>query len=138
MASPLERNGAATGHVEEPDDVAVVGDRLPPEQHLHALEQRADAAWTLVGHRLVAADREREFFVLGADAEARLRHDARGEPGDEVVARLDRCHVDFVAGHVGNPSGKGARPYTRPPRKGNQGREIARAAPRTDSNGTKA
>jgi hypothetical protein len=36
----------------------------------------------------------------------RLRLAARGEPRDEVVARLDRRHVDFIAGHSGGSVGQ--------------------------------
>ena len=63
------------GHVEEPDDVAVVGDRLPAEQHLHAFEQRADAAWTVVGHRLVAAG---VIKHLRRNVDAPFRDEAKG------------------------------------------------------------
>ena len=72
-----------------------------PSRSLHAFEQRADAARPAIGHRLVAVDGEREFLVLGADAELRLRLAARLEPRDEFVARFDRRHVDLVAGHAG-------------------------------------
>ena len=85
--------------VEQPDDVVVLDDRLPAEQMLHAFEQRADAAPPVIGHRPVTLDREREFLVLGADAELRLRLAARLEPRDEFVARFDRRHVDLVTSH---------------------------------------
>ena len=78
-----------------------------PSRSLHAVEQRADAARPAIGHRPVAVDREREFLVLGADAELRLRLAARLEPRDEFVARVDRRHVDLVAGHAGVPAKKG-------------------------------
>ena len=55
LAAGLQRDRAAAGHVIEPDDVAVLDDRLPAEQVLHALEQRADAARALIGHRAVTA-----------------------------------------------------------------------------------
>ena len=73
LAARLERDRAAAGHVEQADDVAVLDDRLPAEQMLHAFEQRADAAAAVIGNRAVALDREGEFLVLGADAELRLR-----------------------------------------------------------------
>ena len=44
LAAGLERDRAAAGDVEQADDVAALHDRLPAEQALHALEQRADAA----------------------------------------------------------------------------------------------
>ena len=112
LAARLERDGAAAGDVEQADDVAVLDDRLPAEQVLHALEQRADARAALIGHRPVAVDREGELLVLGADAEFRLRLDARFEPRDEFVARFDRRHVDLVTSHAGVPAER-ARPYTR-------------------------
>ena len=73
LPARLERDRAAAGDVEQADDVAVLEDRLPAEQVLHAFEQRADAAPALVRDRPVALDRERKFLVLGADAELRLR-----------------------------------------------------------------
>jgi hypothetical protein len=107
LAARLERDGAAAGHVEQPDDGVALHDRLPAEQHPHAVEQRANAAPTLVGHGLMPADREREFLVLGADAELRLRPHPGCEPGDELVARLDRRHVDLIACHAGSePKGR--------------------------------
>ena len=81
-------------------------DRLPAEQQLHALEQRLDAARPLVGDRRVAAERERELLVLGADPVLRLRLTARFQPRDEFVARFDRRHVDLVAGHAGKIPGR--------------------------------
>ena len=54
LAAGLERDRAAAGHVGEPDDVLALHDRLPAEQVLHAVEQRADAARPAVGHRPVA------------------------------------------------------------------------------------
>ena len=66
---------------------------------LHAFEQRANAASSLVGHRPVSFEREGEFFVLGADAELRLRLDALSDPIDEIVAPLDRRQVDLITRH---------------------------------------
>ena len=100
LAAGLERDRAAAGHVGKADDVRPLHDRVPAEQHLHPLEQPADAAAALVGHRLVTLDREGEFFVLGADAELRRRLGSLGEPRNEVVARLHRRHVDLIAGHA--------------------------------------
>ena len=105
LAARLERNRAAAGDVEQADDVVALHDRLPAEQMLHAVEQRADGAAAGIGHRAVVFDREGEFLVLGADAELRLRLAARFEPGDEFVARLDRGHVDLVTSHAGIPAG---------------------------------
>ena len=101
LAARLQRNGAAAGDVEHADDVVALHDRLPAEQVVHAVEQRADARAARIGHRPVTVDGEDEFLVLGADAELRLRLAARLEPGDEFVARLDRGHVDLVASHAG-------------------------------------
>ncbi len=125
LAAGLERDRPAAGHVEHADDVAVLHDRLPAEQELHALEQRADAAPALVGNRPVAFDREGEFLVLGADPIVRLRLAAFLEPRDELVARLDRRHIDLVTSHFGyelcGTVVKGAGPYTGATREGNGG-----------------
>ena len=99
LPARLERDRAAAGDVEHADDVAVLEDRLPAEQVLHAFEQRTDAAPALVGDRPVAFDGERKFLVLGADAEFRLRLHALGKPRDQGVARFDRRHVDLVTSH---------------------------------------
>ena len=73
LTARLQRNRAAAGDVEQADDIVALHDRLPAEQVLHAFKQRADAAAPLIGHRLVVIEREREFLVLGADAEMRFR-----------------------------------------------------------------
>ena len=99
LSAGLERDGAAAGHVEQADDVAALHDRLPAEQVLHALEQRANAAPPLVGHRLMAFERERKFLVLGADAKLRFRLGALRNPIDELVAPLDRRQIDLVTRH---------------------------------------
>ena len=44
LAAGLQRDRAAAGHVDQADDVLALHDRLPAEQALHAVEQRADAA----------------------------------------------------------------------------------------------
>ena len=108
LAARLERDRAAAGDVEQADDIAVLDDRLPAEQVLHAFEQRADAAAPVIGDRAVALDREHELLVLGADAELRLRLAARLEPRDQLVARFDRRHVDLVASHAGVPAERAA------------------------------
>ena len=112
LAARLQRNGAAAGDVEHADDVVALHDRLPAEDVVHALEQRADRAAAGIGHGPVVFDREGEFLVLGADAELVLRLAARFEPGDEFVARLDRGHVDLVTSHaeVRHESAKRPRP----------------------------
>src|SRR5512135_1851082 len=99
LAARLERNRAAAGDVVHTDDVVALHDRLPAEEVLHAVEQRADGAAAGIGHRAVVFDRECELLMLGADAELRLWFAARREPGDEFVARLDRGHVDLVTSH---------------------------------------
>src|SRR5262252_2182367 len=71
LAAWFERDRAATGHVEQADDVAILDDRFPTEQMLHAFEQRTDAAAALVGDRLVALDRKHEFLVFGTEAKPR-------------------------------------------------------------------
>ena len=52
LAARLQRDRAAAGDVVEADDVALLHDRLPAEQELHAFEQRADAARALIRHGL--------------------------------------------------------------------------------------
>ena len=101
LAAGLERDRAAAGDVGEPDDVLALHDRLPAEQFVHAVEQRADAARPRIGHRPVIVHAKGKLFVLRADAEFRLRLAARLEPRDEFVARFDRRHIDLVAGHSG-------------------------------------
>jgi hypothetical protein len=59
---------AAAYRIGEPDDRLAVMDRLPAEQCLHALEERADAPRALVGHGTVAVLVEAELLVLRADA----------------------------------------------------------------------
>ena len=75
-------------------------DRLPAEQELHAFEQRADAARAFVGHGTVAFERERRLLVLGAHAEFGRVLAAFLEPRDELVARLQRRHIDLVSRHI--------------------------------------
>src|SRR5262249_22726636 len=100
LSARLERNRTTAGDVVQPDDVAALHDRLPAEQQLHALEQRPDAAIALVRHGIVAIERERRFLVLGADAKLLFRLFARGDPGDEFIARSQRRRIGLVTGHV--------------------------------------
>ena len=100
LPAGLQRDGAAAGDVGQSDDVVALHDRLPAEHVLHAFEQRMDRAPPMVGHRAMAIEREHELLVLGTDAEIRLRLTPRLEPRDQVVARLDRRHVDLVASHA--------------------------------------
>src|SRR5215469_4586601 len=120
LAARLEGDRAATGYVEQADDVAVLDNRFPTEQMLHAFEQRTDAALTLIRDRFVAVDRKHEFLVLGTEAKPRSGLAARFKPRDEFLARFDRRHVDLVASHTAVPTEKG-RDLTR----GLQGRAIA-------------
>ena len=66
---------------------------------LHAFEHGADAALALIGHRVMAIEREDEFFVFGADAELRFCFDALGKPRHEIVAPFDRRQVDLITRH---------------------------------------
>ena len=100
LSAGLQRNRAAAGDVVEPDDVAALHDRLPAEQQLHALQQRADAPRAFVGHGMMALQRERRFLVLGADPEFGRWLHARFEPRDQLVARLQRRHIDLVTRHT--------------------------------------
>ena len=110
LAAGLQRNGAAAGDVEHADDVLALHDRLPAEQAVHAVQQRADALRAGIGHRAVAFEGEDEFLVFGADAELRPRLIARFEPGDEFVAGLNRGHIDLVTSHASVPAKKRPRP----------------------------
>ena len=107
LAARFERDRAAAGHVEQADDVRAFHDRLPAEQVLHSLEQRANTAASLVGHRPMTFEREREFLVFGADAERRFRLYALRDPIDEVGAPLDRSQVDLVTRHGAPAAGVG-------------------------------
>src|SRR5262249_32888340 len=101
------------------DDRISLHDRLPAQQHAHALQQRPDAALALVGNWRGIGERERQLLVLGADAEFGLRLGASGEPRDQFVARLDRRHVELVTSH--EDSGKWA-PRKGPERAARKGR----------------
>ena len=101
LAAGLERDGAAAGDVEQADNVRPFHDRFPAEQMLHALEQRADAARPLIGHRTMALQREGELLVLGAEPELRFGFDALREPMHQIVAPLDRRQVDLITRHAG-------------------------------------
>src|SRR5262249_20530241 len=104
----LEGDRAATGHVKQADDVAVLDNRFPTEQMLHAFEQRTDAALTLIRDRVVAVDRKHEFLMLGTEAKPRSGLAARFKPRDEFLARFDRRHVDLVASHTAVPTERAA------------------------------
>jgi hypothetical protein len=95
----LQRDRSAAGHVEKADDMAVLHDRLPAEQGLHALQQCADTPLPLIGHGSMVGFAERYFFVLGADAETGFRLGPLGEPRDQFIARFDGGHVDLIARH---------------------------------------
>ncbi len=109
LAAGLQRDRAATGDVVKPDDVAALHDRLPAEQKLHAVKQRADPARAFIRHGLMALQRERGFLVLGAEPEFGSRLHARGQPRDQFVARLQRRHIDLVTRHK-NSEGGAIRP----------------------------
>ena len=108
LPARLQRDRAAAGNVVEADDVALLHDRLPAEQELHALQQRADALGAFVRHGVMALERERRLLVLGADPEFGRRLHAGCNPRHEFVARFQRRHIDLVTRHA-NSSIKGAR-----------------------------
>ena len=109
-----------------PMRLPTVDDRLPAEALLHAGEEGANAALALVGHGSVVRAIEGEFLVLGADAIGALRLAAFLDPGDELVAALDRRRVRDVARHAdcssaviiewGDVARRAADAITRPPR----------------------
>ena len=109
LSARLQRDRAAAGNVIEADDVAALHDRLPAEQELHAVEQRADAARAFIRHGMVALQRERRLLVLGADAEFGRRLHAGRQPRHQFVARLQRRHIDLVTRHT-NSGGRAIRP----------------------------
>ena len=100
LPARLERDRAAAGDVVEADDIALLHDRFPAEQKLHAFEQRADAPRALIGHGLVALQRERRLFVLGADPEFGGGLHAGFQPPDQFIARLQGRHIDLVTRHT--------------------------------------
>src|SRR5260221_172198 len=108
QAAWFERDRPDIGHVEQADDVAVLDDRFPTEQVLHAFEQRTDAAAALIRDRVVALDGKHELLVLGTEAEPRSGLAARFKPRDEFLARFDRRHVDLVASHTPVPTERAA------------------------------
>ena len=99
LSARLQRNRAAAGDIVEADDVAALHDRLPAEQVLHAVQQRADATRAFIGNRRMIGDVERRLFVLGADPELIFPLLARGDPRDQFVARRQRRHIDLVTRH---------------------------------------
>ena len=54
LTAGLKRNGSATDHIIEADDIAPLHDRLPAEQKPHAFQKRADSPCAFVGYRLMA------------------------------------------------------------------------------------
>ena len=112
LSAGLQRNRAAAGNVIEADDVAALHDRLPAEQELHAFQQRADAARAFVRHGMMALQRERRFFVFGADPEFGRRFHAGFQPRHQFVARLQRRHIDLVTRHT-NSGSRALRPNAR-------------------------
>src|SRR5262249_50002093 len=99
LSARLEGYGTPAGHIEHADDVAALHDRLPAEQMLHAVEQCMNAALAGIRDGAMIGDGERELFVLGADADLRLRLATSFEPRDEFVTRFYRRHVDLVTSH---------------------------------------
>ena len=128
LAARLERDRAAAGRVEQADDVAVLDDRLPAEQVKHAFEQCADAA--RAPHRAPARRPSSVKANFSCSVPMRKRDFglAPCEPRDQLVARLDRRHVDLVTGHAGFRR-NGRRPYTDAPRKSNEALVMPAVAP---------
>ena len=99
LAARLERDRAAAGHVDQADDVAVVEDRLPAEQP--ACPRAAPGCRAaLIGDR--ARGRRARTGISRARCRCGTAPSASAllEPRDELVARLDRRHVDLVTGHL--------------------------------------
>ena len=127
LSAGLQRNRAAAGDIIQSDDVAVLHDRLPAEQELHALEQRADAARAFVSDGMMAGKCERRFFVFGADPEVGRRLRAGFQPRHQLVARLQRRHIDLVTRHANSglgafrPNARGVGGHPRTNRSGDAG-----------------
>jgi len=99
LPARFERNRAAAGDVEQADNIRPFHDWLPAEQMLHPFQERADGARPFVSHRTMTFEREREFLVLGTDAELRFGFDPLRKPGHEFFAPLDRRQVDLITRH---------------------------------------
>ena len=99
LAAGLQRDRALAGRLDKADDVALVEDRIPAERLLHALQQRADAAFAAIGNGRVAVDIEGKLLVLGADPPLLARLVAFGEIGGQLIDRFDRPEIGRVARH---------------------------------------
>jgi hypothetical protein len=99
LSAGLQRNRPAAGDIVKADDVAALHDRLPAEQMLHAVQQRADATRPFVGNRRMIGEVERRLFVLGTDPELIFSLLASRNPRDQFVARRQRRHIDLVTRH---------------------------------------
>src|SRR4029079_16557915 len=91
LPARLEADGAPFGAIPaaKSNDVALLQHLVPAEAIAQRLQQDADAAFALIGHRRKAGGVEGEFLVLGADAPLALRLRPRLEIGDELVPRRD-------------------------------------------------
>src|SRR6476620_6120590 len=125
LTARLERDCAATRDIEQADHVALLDNRLPAQEMLHAFQERADAATAVIGHRSQVLGPEHEFLVLGADTELQLRLCPGLEPRDQFVTRFNRRQVDLITSHAAVPA-KGPRPYTSPAREGKWALPILR------------
>jgi hypothetical protein len=88
LAARLERDGRAL--LLEGDGVLALEDALPVVGLGDSLEQGADAALPLEGHRAPIALVEADLLVLGADPPALGRLLPAPEKGDQVLYGLDR------------------------------------------------
>ena len=104
LPAGLQRDRAAADGIDEPDQGAAVLDRVPAQTLAHRLQQGADPARPLIGNRRVARGIERDFLVLGPDAELRAGLAARFQPRDQVPFRFNDLRVDNVAGHTSFPA----------------------------------
>ena len=109
LAARLDRDCAHTMLFAKADDVLAIHDRLPAEFGLHALQQRRDAGFPIVGNRAVVGAEEGELLVLGADPELLLRLRPCVHIGRHVIEGAERGLVGRVTGHESYLAGRRRR-----------------------------
>ena len=125
LAAGLQADVATEGVALRPlqgDDVVAFQDRFPAEPLDHFLQQRLDAARSLIGQGGERIGVKAELFMLGADAPFFLRLGAFGDPVHEIGLALDRRAgvALLTSGHAVSlrirSSAAGRRLAPRPPR----------------------
>ena len=100
LAARFQRDGAAALALEQADQIAGIGNRLPVGLTHQPGQQGLHAAIACIGDGAVIGTIERDLLVLRADAPLRLRLLAICDPGDEFVAGFDRRRIGYVTGHA--------------------------------------